>query len=213
MASIIKSCLYKCFPGRTKSPLAPNPASSATASPPTAPRHQSVLSEPNRSSSISYPPLPDTAEAQELRTASIDSRSQTALQTTQERLWNEAYDELKNSETKTVEAYEKILSAEIRSGDLAPTNTASIGNEIIQTRDGRQIQMKELVKSSLERTQKVASIKERINDGMQVVYTVKDIVDKAVKAAPEAAIVWASVCFGLEVGPLLQSKECTKPAR
>jgi hypothetical protein len=60
--------------------------------------------------------------------------------------------------------------------------------------------MKQLVQAGLERTEKEAAIKRRIDDGLQSVYVVKGIIDKAVQVAPEAAVAWVGVCFGLEVG-------------
>lgn len=59
--------------------------------------------------------------------------------------------------------------------------------------------MQQLVKAGLDRTQKQASIKQGINEGLQAVQAVRGIVDKAVQAAPEAAIAWVGVCLGLEV--------------
>lgn len=59
--------------------------------------------------------------------------------------------------------------------------------------------MQQLVQAGLDRTQKQASIKRGIDEGLQVVQTVRGIVDKAVHAAPEAAVAWVGVCLGLEV--------------
>jgi hypothetical protein len=59
--------------------------------------------------------------------------------------------------------------------------------------------MQQLVRDGLDRTQKAASIKRGIDEGLQAVQAVRGIVDKAVQAAPEAAIAWVGVCLGLEV--------------
>lgn len=50
--------------------------------------------------------------------------------------------------------------------------------------------MQQLVRAGLERTQKEASIKRGIDEGLQAVQTVRGIVDKAVQASPEAAVAW-----------------------
>ncbi|SPN97662.1 uncharacterized protein DNG_01175 [Cephalotrichum gorgonifer] len=59
--------------------------------------------------------------------------------------------------------------------------------------------MKQLVQAGLERTQKEAAIKREINAGLQAMQAVKGAMDKAVQAAPEAAVAWVGVCFGLEI--------------
>lgn len=67
--------------------------------------------------------------------------------------------------------------------------------------------MKQLVQAGLERTQKEAAVKRGIDDGLQAVHAVKGAIDKAVQAAPEAAIAWVGVCFGLEVGSASSTTE------
>lgn len=59
--------------------------------------------------------------------------------------------------------------------------------------------MQKLVQEGLDRTQREASIKQGINEGLQAVEAVRELMDKAVRAAPEAAIAWGGVCLGLEV--------------
>ncbi|EWZ27763.1 hypothetical protein FOZG_18521 [Fusarium oxysporum Fo47] len=117
----------------------------------------------------------------------------------QERLWNQAYDELNASEPKLVEAYEKILSVGLHGNDPSSVNCESTENEIGVARETRRHQMRQLVQGGLDRTQKAASIKRGIDEGLQAVQAVRGIVDKAVQAAPEAAIAWVGVCLGLEI--------------
>lgn len=119
----------------------------------------------------------------------------------QERLWNQAYDELKVSDAKTVEAYEKILSAELHRGNSNPTALGSGENKIGQNLETRSSQMQQLVQAGLERTQKAAVIKDLIGDGLEVVDPLKRIMDQAVKASPEASVAWVGFCFGFEVKP------------
>ncbi|KAH7115487.1 hypothetical protein B0J13DRAFT_613508 [Dactylonectria estremocensis] len=86
-------------------------------------------------------PSPPTSQPTPSPPTSTDSDTSPLL-TLQERLWNQAYDELK------------------------------------------------LVQEGLDRTQKQASIKRGIDEGLQAVQAVRGIVDKAVHAAPEAAVAW-----------------------
>ncbi|KAK7592160.1 hypothetical protein V3481_006785 [Fusarium oxysporum f. sp. vasinfectum] len=116
------------------------------------------------------------------------------LPSLQERLWNQAYDELKASEPKLVEAYEKILSVGLHRNDPSSVTCESTENEIEGARETRCRQMQQLARDGLDRTQKAASIKRGIDEGLQAVQAVRGIVDKAIQAAPEAAIAWVGVC-------------------
>jgi hypothetical protein len=59
--------------------------------------------------------------------------------------------------------------------------------------------MQQLVELSLHTTERDANFKQKIGDGLQAGMRVKEIIDRAVQASPEAAIAWVSVCFALEV--------------
>ncbi|KAH7187792.1 NACHT domain-containing protein [Fusarium oxysporum] len=134
------------------------------------------------------------------------------LPSLQERLWNQAYDELKASEPKLVEAYEQILSAELCRNDSASVASRPTKNEIGMTPKTRYRQMQQLVQEGLDRTQRAASIKRGIDEGLQAVQAVRGIVDKAVHAAPEAAVAWVGVCFGLEIlsNPVTEARDNRK---
>jgi hypothetical protein len=43
-------------------------------------------------------------------------------------------------------------------------------------------------------------VKQGMEDSIQAAMTVKAVVDKAIQAAPEAALAWVGVCLALEVG-------------
>ncbi|KAL6408692.1 hypothetical protein AUP68_07636 [Ilyonectria robusta] len=58
--------------------------------------------------------------------------------------------------------------------------------------------MESLVQVGLDRTAKEVAIKQKVNVGIQTVTMVKGAMDKAVQAAPQAAIAWVGVCFVLE---------------
>lgn len=122
-----------------------------------------------------------------------EPRSTSGHLSIQERLWNQAYDDLKTSEAKTVETYEKLLSTELH-------KAGSGENKIGQTLEARSSQMQQLVQLGLERTKKIANIKASVADGLDVVDSLKGIIDQAVKASPEASIAWAGISFGVEVG-------------
>ncbi|KAH6970522.1 NACHT domain-containing protein [Ilyonectria sp. MPI-CAGE-AT-0026] len=72
--------------------------------------------------------------------------------------------------------------------------------------------MQQLVNEGLDRTQKQASIKQGIEEGLQAVQAVRGIVDKAVHASPEASVAWAGVCLGLEIlsNPINEARDNRK---
>ncbi|KAK4667645.1 NACHT and WD40-domain containing NOD-like receptor 1 [Podospora pseudopauciseta] len=135
-----------------------------------------------------------------------------SLPSLQERLWNEAYDGVKASEPKLVGAYEKILSTELHGNDPSSVTPESTDNEIGETPGTRSGQMQQLVQAGLDRTQKQASIKRGIDEGLQAVQEVRRVVDKAVHAAPEAAVAWVGVCLGLEIlsNPVTEARDNRK---
>jgi hypothetical protein len=157
---------------------------------------QSPLSIPSQSASQPtiqpiFEPAPSSPTSTKAETPPLPSL--------RERLWNDAYDELKAGEPKLVEAYENILSIGLHQNQPDSVAFESTENEIGRTRETRCRQMQQLVREGLDRTQKQASIKRGIDEGLQAVQAVRGIVDKAVHAAPEAAIAWVGVCLGLEV--------------
>lgn len=123
-----------------------------------------------------------------------------------ERLWNQAYDQAKALDSSTVDAYETILSARLIRKDVDPaesSQTADLAlqrNEIEQDPDKRRTQMRRLVQDGLRRTEKDAKVKQGMEDGIQAAMAVKEVVDSAVQASPQAALAWVGVCFALEVG-------------
>lgn len=115
----------------------------------------------------------------------------------QERLWNRAYDELKLSDPKVVEGYETIISVlgvAPSSSSLEPTKDRD-GN----SSDTRCRQMQQLVRSGLDRTRKEATMKGGLENCLQVAQTFRELVEKALQAAPQAAVAWVGVYMGLEV--------------
>ncbi|KAJ4128982.1 hypothetical protein NW768_007508 [Fusarium equiseti] len=115
------------------------------------------------------------------------------------RLWNQAYDGLKESESdkNTVEAYETILTTYIQSEPVA------------EDPDKRWKQMERLVQHGLEKTAKDAGKKAAVNEWLTMIQPLKSAVDTGIKAAPEAAVPWAGICCALEIlsSPLTEPKK------
>ncbi|KAH7150699.1 hypothetical protein DER46DRAFT_628659 [Fusarium sp. MPI-SDFR-AT-0072] len=164
------------------------------------------------------PPKPPNDQA---LPASIPSKSQPPARpdstksptSLPERLWNQAYEQVKAGNLSTVSVYEKILSARLREQDASvsePPDSAGLEsqqNEIAQAADERRVQMQRLVQHGLRRTERDAEVKQVMEDGIQAAMAIKEVVDKAVQASPEAAIAWVGVCFALEImmNPLTQA--------
>lgn len=125
--------------------------------------------------------------------ASIASSAPTDLT---ESLWDQAYDELKNSNAALVEAYEKILSRKLNGQGFATPVTAADGNIIAQDNpQKRRGQMLQLIQAGLDKTAGEAKIKQAIGS----VLSAKDIISDAIQAVPQAALAWTGLCVALEV--------------
>lgn len=98
-----------------------------------------------------------------------------------------------------MDAFEKIVSAELRLIAASAGSADRVENDVATNREARLHQMRQFVQDGLDRTKKEASIKQGIDDVLQAVDAVRGIMDRAVHAAPEAAVAWAAVCLGLEV--------------
>ena len=108
-----------------------------------------------------------------------------------ERLWNRAYDELKAKEDKWVDAYERILSHELKGYDSSSTNLELQKNEIEQkSPTKRRQQMSQLVEAGLRKTAGEDKVKQVIGEAMQGVLNVKDMIGWALQPVPQAALAW-----------------------
>ncbi|KAG5805227.1 hypothetical protein H9Q74_009701 [Fusarium xylarioides] len=115
------------------------------------------------------------------------------------RLWDRAYDELKQEDAALVSAYEKILSSQLQDG-LGSSVPESQLNAIAQLDpDTRRRQMDELVRAGLAKIAPEAKVKEGAGTAMGVVQSIKDVISTAVQATPQAALPWAGVCVALEM--------------
>ena len=59
--------------------------------------------------------------------------------------------------------------------------------------------MMQLVQTGLDKTAKEATVKRRLEEGIDVISSVKGIIHAAVQAVPQAAVAWVGVCLALEV--------------
>jgi len=123
-----------------------------------------------------------------------------------EDLWDRAYEKLKAKESKLVDAYEKILSRELKEGESSVTS-GPCENLIEQTNlTTRRSQMKALIEAGMKKTEREDKVKQAIGGAMQGVLSVKDVIGSALQPVPQAAIAWTGVCFALQVS--LLPKDC-----
>lgn len=136
---------------------------------------------------------------------SLDNPSATVIEHTipsdpgslKEELWNRAYNQLKSQEGDIVEAYERLLSAKLVNIHSLPN--AATKNQVSDRTEGRWKQMQDLVMAGLRKTEQDAAIKQKINDGIQIISPAKVLIEEAIKACPQGAIAWAGVSCVLEV--------------
>lgn len=168
-------------------PLPEQPQTTRSASPPPRAAASTELTTPAAAS-------PAAASPAAIDPASSAKRPQ--------RLWDQAYDALKQDEPALVATYEKILSCQLQNG-LGSGVPETQTNEIAQDDPNvRRCQMKRLIESGLDKTAREAKAKERIGIVMDGVLVTKNVVSLAIQAMPQASLVWAGVCVALEVSTL-----------
>ncbi|KAK5994835.1 Vegetative incompatibility protein HET-E-1 [Cladobotryum mycophilum] len=128
-----------------------------------------------------------------------DQDPKIASQPIQERLWNQAYEQAKDSDADVVEAYEKIISRQLPGQPQPSIDAECPSNQINPTPDKRRQQMQMIVQAGLERTKKETLIKQRIGKNLKTFGVVRKTMDQAVGSAPEAAVAWVGICFTLEM--------------
>jgi hypothetical protein len=158
---------------------------------------------------VPAPPAPEPTQPPQQATPSpLAAELETLpLPSLQEKIWNKTYDELRANEPKVVDAFEKIVSAELRRDETSAKSADRVTNDVTTNREARLHQMRQFVQNGIDRTKKEASIKQGIDDVLQAVHAVRGIMDRAVHAAPEAAVAWATVCLGLEVSDSVLTEE------
>ncbi|KAI0162917.1 hypothetical protein BJ166DRAFT_481863 [Pestalotiopsis sp. NC0098] len=168
---------------------ATGPASSITSSIPSR-----VTPSPTSSRSAPQPIASITAEY----SASVSPKT-SQLPSLQERLWNEAYDDLRKTEPQVVKAFEKIIAIQLNQNEQDGQLDQAAENRQLPPRKPSPHQMQKLVHEGLDRTAKTASIKQGVGNALQAIQTVKGLMDSAVQFVPQAAVAWAGVCLGIEV--------------
>jgi hypothetical protein len=63
----------------------------------------------------------------------------------------------------------------------------------------RQEQLRQLIRTGLQRTEKEARLKQGLGDSLGAILMAKDIINSAIQAVPHAALAWSGVCLILEV--------------
>jgi hypothetical protein len=129
-----------------------------------------------------------------------------------ERLWDQAYEDLKTDESLLVIAYEKLLSRNLDRNATDSVASESQDNAIEQTNPAiRRAQMCQLVQAGLKETESAAKGLQLIGNAVRVVLSAKEFVDSAIQAVPQAALAWAGVCFALQI--LINSTDESKANR
>lgn len=118
-----------------------------------------------------------------------------------EQLWNKAYDNLKQKESKLVDAYEWILSRELEKDDSSPEGSQMDENSIEQTdKDKRWSQMERLVQAGLKKTERESKMKQTVGAALQGLLSLKDLIGSGRETTPQAALAWTGICFAMQVG-------------
>ena len=98
-----------------------------------------------------------------------------------------------------MKAYE-VLFCEPGDGKSSPRHSESRTNKIERMNiEERWSQMARLVDAGLENTENEAAVKNKIKEGLDVISSVKNLIDVAVRSVPQAAPAWAAVSLVLQV--------------
>ncbi|KAL7815583.1 WD40 repeat-like protein [Trichoderma gracile] len=130
-------------------------------------------------------------------------------QTPSDEIWDRAYDELKAEEPALVQAYERILTAQLLCGNDGTADATSGKNRIEQhDTENRKSQMQKLVKNGLDKISPEVKAKYLIGEFLPIVDVSKNIVTNVVKGVPQAALPWAAISLSLELltNPISETK-------
>lgn len=118
-----------------------------------------------------------------------------------QRLWDDAYEGLANASdtSEIVEGYVKTLAKELHG-----QGNCDVATEM-KDPTKRQMYMKKLVEDGLTKHSTLSKVSGGVGDFAGFILSAKEVVDFAVKCAPQAALPWAGVCIGLEVSVFLHS--------
>ncbi|PHH49970.1 Vegetative incompatibility protein HET-E-1 [Ceratocystis fimbriata CBS 114723] len=164
----------------------------------------STLPPPTTTQSTPQPAGQSTPQptGQPLQTASTPQPAKpkpVSLPSLQEKIWQQAYSNLESEEPTLVEAFEKIILSQLHPGTASTASTDRI--------KVTSLQMKQFVEDWIDRTKKEIALKQRVDNGLQAVNSIRGIIDGAIRVAPEAAVIWVAVSLGIEVltGPVTEA--------
>ncbi|KAF5563624.1 heterokaryon incompatibility protein het-E-1 [Fusarium phyllophilum] len=175
------------------------PSASSTSQITTPSCHQSTapcLAFPVTSSSVDISESSAITQPETITITSPSAEAETASPNIPERLWNQAYNILKEKEPEIVKSYQEILKLVQHEWDdtTAPEELQSLEH----CKSPKSRQMWRLVYSGLEKSKRQAKRKESVSNIIETIDNLKGVVDKAVKYSSEAAIAWAGVSLGVE---------------
>ncbi|KAF5247118.1 hypothetical protein FAUST_970 [Fusarium austroamericanum] len=152
----------------------------------------------------SQPPgnIPTSRESEPQAAVSTGDEIPPANANISERLWNQAYDDLKDSESfKIVESYEKILSDQLQ--------VVEGMNIIARDHTTRWHQMEKLTSDGIKNTATDVKRKDSVNQWLEMCKPLREAVGAGLKAVPQAAVPWAGICCALEIlsSPLTEPKK------
>ncbi|KAL2887316.1 Vegetative incompatibility protein HET-E-1 [Ceratocystis lukuohia] len=121
------------------------------------------------------------------------------LPSLQEKIWNQAYNDAASEEPKLVKRFKEIIFSELHPKGPSVESTDRVEDTEITDQNITSSQMLEVVQSGVDRRKKEASVKQNISDGLRVVQPIMAIMENAIRAVPEAAVVWVAVSFGIDL--------------
>jgi hypothetical protein len=109
----------------------------------------------------------------------------------QEKLWNQAYNELQEKEPDLVKAYEGLLSSRPGYQDNPQI--------IAMSPQEKWDQMRKTAEDGLNRTQRSGDVQEKINSFFDMATPVKGMIDRIMPVVPQAQVPWLAVSLTFEV--------------
>ncbi|KAL2887438.1 Vegetative incompatibility protein HET-E-1 [Ceratocystis lukuohia] len=176
--------------------------------------HSSPAASPVSSSSPSALVQPAAGQSQSTHLLHAPSPTTpepepTSFLSQRERIWKKAYKEAEREEQDLVEAFEDIVLAKLRDNSQ---NTGSISLPAKNMKTRQRVtpsEMQQFVLEGIIRKSKETSVKDKFNEGLEAIQAIRGIIEGALRAAPEAAAVWAVVSLGIEFlsNPITESRE------
>ncbi|PHH51561.1 Vegetative incompatibility protein HET-E-1 [Ceratocystis fimbriata CBS 114723] len=134
------------------------------------------------------------------------------LASIQENVWRRAYDDLRKKDPELVKAFETIVHTTLHLNEKDAESSEIAESKAVAAREVSSREMQQIVRDGINRTKNEASLKQEISDGLQAVHAIRGLMDSALRTAPEAAVVWATVCLGIEIlsNPVTEALENRK---